>query len=282
MSELSTSAVRQLYESVHPSLVADAERMGHLGIRHGYFDDDHTTEAQAVANLRRQLADRIDIDEDDTVLDIGCGFGADARWFIAEIGATVHAIDISDRQLAVARSKTDESTCSSRVRFELDDFHKLETVDDDSVTVVWSVEALCHATDLERAITQVARVLEDGGRFAAADMFLMPDADADACPLQRYRAGLMTDPPRTTALRETLDARGFEAVDVDDITEATLPSVRRLWRFGLWAYPYFRLKDLLPRVDEIDPAIPRGFLNKRRAIREGLLMYAFVTAEYRP
>lgn len=280
MSELSTSAVRQLYESVHRSLVADAERMGHMGIRHGYFDDDHTTEGQAVANLRHQLADRIDINENDTVLDIGCGFGADARWFATEIGATVHAIDISDRQLAVARSKTNESTCASRVRFELDDFHELETVDDDSVTVVWSVEALCHATDLERAISQVARVLEDGGRFAVADVFLTPDADPDARPLRRYRDGLMTDPPQTNDFRETLTAKRFEAVDVDDITEATLPSVRRLWRFGLWAYPYFLFKGLLPHVDEIDPAIPRGFLNKHRAIREDLLMYAFVTAEY--
>ena len=47
---------------------------------------------------------------------------------------------------------------------------------DDSATVLWSIATVHHWSDLDRALTEVGRVLESDGRFVAIERRCLPGA----------------------------------------------------------------------------------------------------------
>jgi SAM-dependent methyltransferase len=111
----------------------------------GPFAGDVAFDAIAEASPRR-------------VLEVGCGTG----WFAArvqrELGAEVVAIDQSERMVDLARAEG--------VDARLGDVQQLDLADDafDGVAANWM---LYHVPDLDRGLTEIARVLRPGGRLVA-------------------------------------------------------------------------------------------------------------------
>ena len=95
------------------------------------------------------------------ILDVGCGLGELGERFAKELGAEVHAIDISPRMVELARARG--------VDAQIGDVEQLPFPDDafDCVFAGW---VLYHVPNLTRAITECARVLEPGGTLVAASV----------------------------------------------------------------------------------------------------------------
>jgi SAM-dependent methyltransferase len=94
------------------------------------------------------------------VLDLGCGFGAFARW-AREMGAdSVLGIDRSERMLARARAQTQDPGVS----YDLADIEHL-ALPDGSFDLVYSSLTLHYIADLGAVCMTIWRLLATGGRL---------------------------------------------------------------------------------------------------------------------
>jgi 2-polyprenyl-3-methyl-5-hydroxy-6-metoxy-1,4-benzoquinol methylase len=128
---------------------AQYEREDNLRARQALYEDVSGDSAPDV--LRATLA-RV---EPVRVLEVGGGPGELAEWMASQLGAEVTMVDQSERmvELALARG----------VNAQLGDAQDLPFDDElfDTVVAAWM---LYHVTDLEKGISEMARVLEPGGK----------------------------------------------------------------------------------------------------------------------
>lgn len=94
-------------------------------------------------------------------LDAGCGTGRHAG-FLAEQGFETIGIDATEGMLAVARSKHPD------VDFRTGRLEALP-VEDDSVDLITSALAVCHAPDLDAVFGEFARAVRPGGTVIVSD-----------------------------------------------------------------------------------------------------------------
>jgi SAM-dependent methyltransferase len=94
-----------------------------------------------------------------TVLEVGCGWGAFAARVAEETSADVVALDLSPRMVELA--------CERGVDARVGDVQALPFSDGtfDCVVANWM---LYHVPDVDRGLSEIARVLRPGGRLVAA------------------------------------------------------------------------------------------------------------------
>ena len=158
----------------------------------------------AVAELR----------EGETVLDLGSGAGADVLISARRVGSTGRAIglDMTDEMLELARSNAAEAGVEN-VDF-LKGYIEEIPLPDRSVDVVISNCVINLAADKHRVLSEAARVLRPGGRFAVSDVIADDDMDeATRADMQAWTgcvAGALTRDEFETALRDA----GLEQIEI--------------------------------------------------------------------
>lgn len=282
MVDVTSADVERLYAASHDSLLNEADRQDHLGIRHGYFTEEVEDEAEAIREMRLTVADEVGVTAGERVLDVGCGFGEDAVWLADDVEARVVGVNICEEQLAVGQQLAAERGVDDAVSFRADDFHELSTVPDDSVDVIWCLEALCHARRDELVVEAFRRVLEDGGRLVVADLFRTSDADAQrSASIRKTCEGLLVNPEPLDDLLTTLEDKGFVDLTERNITEEILPSARRYYWYGLISNPIYRLRGVIsssPAYQHLASSAS-GFRHQYKSITSGELTYALISAE---
>ncbi|MFZ0040044.1 MAG: arsenite methyltransferase [Solirubrobacteraceae bacterium] len=158
----------------------------------------------AVAELR----------DGETVLDLGSGAGADVLISARRVAPTGQAIglDMTDEMLDLARAHAAAAGVANVqfVKGYLEDM----PLEDASVDVVISNCVINLSTDKPQTITEAARVLRPGGRFAVSDVIADPDMDAatkaDMAAWTGCVAGALTE----TEFRTALQTAGFEQIEI--------------------------------------------------------------------
>jgi SAM-dependent methyltransferase len=95
------------------------------------------------------------------VLEVGCGAGTMAERVRDELGAQIVAVDSSERMIELTRQRGIEAYVADVQELPFSDGEF------DCVFAGW---LLYHVRDRERAISECARVLRPGGRFATATL----------------------------------------------------------------------------------------------------------------
>jgi len=108
-----------------------------------------------------QVIDELNIRPGFQVLDLGCGIGWATR-ILAAKSAGVQAIGI-DASLAMVKKAEELSSLRIRARYEVGQFEALD-FPDGKFDQVFSMEAIYYATDLEKALAELHRVLKSGGK----------------------------------------------------------------------------------------------------------------------
>ncbi len=131
----------------------------------------------AMDRSNRRLADLAPIGARDVVLDVGCGYGAFARYLSRRFGCRVIATNISERELEWGRELTRDAGLDDLVAFEWADFHDLP-YDAESFDIYTSQEAFLHAADKVAVLAEAWRVLQPGGRLVFTDLLIRASATA--------------------------------------------------------------------------------------------------------
>ena len=103
------------------------------------------------------------------LLEVGCGNGVQANYIFEKYTPDYFkAIDLNDSILDIARQETEMNGVEGVV-FCVDNAHKLDTVEDNSVDFLINIESAFHYPEKAAFFRQIYRVLKPGGSFLIAD-----------------------------------------------------------------------------------------------------------------
>lgn len=207
----------------------------------GTFELPDESLQSAMVRSNQKVGDLMNVGPRDQVLDVGCGYGAFARYLSRRFGCRVLATNISERELEWGRELTTEAGLDDLVSLEWADFHDLP-YDVDSFDFYTSQEAFLHAADKRLVLAEAHRVLKPGGRLVFTDLLIRrntPEADRERI-YDRIKLSDMWDRPDYL---EALESQGFEVETAEDWSENVAPT-----------YAWVRAQ-LLDRREEFDERI---------------------------
>jgi len=135
-----------------------------IGLEFGPEPEKHIPEIRdSRKNFANYIADEININSKDIVLDLGSGCGFGSYWF-AQRAKHVHACDISPAYLSFAQRELSEL---ENVSFHLIEPYQLDCLDTNSIDVVCSMSVFIHFNlyDIYWYFNEFVRVLKPGGRI---------------------------------------------------------------------------------------------------------------------
>ncbi len=184
--------------------------------------------------------------ENKRVLEYGCGTGgAGMTWDLADRGATVTAIDISETAIALARERATHYP-PGVLTLERADAEALPFPDASFDIICGS--GILHHLDIQRAIAEVRRVLKPGGRA----VFYEPLAYNPIARLYRF----------LTPGEHTPDEHPLTTVDLA-LFRSSFPQASFRWFdfFSIGAIPFLRFasgRRLLRALEAADRALFRA------------------------
>jgi arsenite methyltransferase len=155
-----------------------------------------------------------DLNEGETVLDLGSGGGIDVILSAKRVGPTglAYGLDMTDEMLALARQNQAEAGITNAIF--LKGIIEAVPLPADSVDVVISNCVINLSTDKVAVLTEIARVLKPGGRVGVSDVLaedrLSPEERAERGSFVGCIAGALSK----GEYEEGLLAAGFEQVEV--------------------------------------------------------------------
>jgi SAM-dependent methyltransferase len=180
-------------------------------------DTEGATDAAVTASLGCGVPTAVaDLQEGETVLDLGSGAAADVLISARRVGPTgrAYGLDMTDEMLELARRNAAEAGAEN-VEF-LKGYIEEIPLPDASVDVIISNCVINLAGDKATVFAEAARVLRPGGRFAVSDVVAEPGMDeatrADMAAYTGCIAGALT----REEFAEGLAAAGFSDVTITE------------------------------------------------------------------
>lgn len=184
-------------------------------VHHGLWITGKETKDEAVEALCQLVLEKLQVQPDDRVCDVGCGYGALARMLSRQYGAQVTGLTVSTHQWEYARKLGD-----ARQQFILGDWLENQVPDEcfDKLVAVESSEHMC---DKRKFFTEIYRVLRRGGTFAVTAWLRResPRRLENACLLRPICIeGRLSSLEPVSEYQELLRQSGFSKFSFQDLT----------------------------------------------------------------
>jgi len=135
----------------------------------GLYQSEREDIAAASRRTVERLADRLPpIGADARILDIGSGYGGAARYLAQRFRCKVIALNLSEKENQRNRELSTDAGFGGLINVVDGSFEAIP-LEDASVDVVWSQDAILHSGRRDQVIAEVARVLKPGGHFVFTD-----------------------------------------------------------------------------------------------------------------
>ena len=142
----------------------------------GLYENETESIIDASHRTVRHMASLLDLSGSNKVLDIGAGYGGAARYLASTFGCSIIALNLSEKENQRDHEINAERGLTDKIEVVDGSFESIP-LDDNSVDVVWSQDAILHSGHREKVIQEVARVLKPGGHFIFTDPM-----QSDNCP----------------------------------------------------------------------------------------------------
>jgi cyclopropane fatty-acyl-phospholipid synthase-like methyltransferase len=240
-------------------------RPGALGLHWGYWNENTHSHSQALLEMNKENAARLELRPGMRVLDAGTGIGGSAIWLAATYGVHVVGVSLSAVQVGRATKFARKRGLNGLTAFEQHDFTAM-TYPDESFDVVWAQESVCHVPleGKQAFLREAYRVLKPGGQLLMEDWFRRsrPYSEANERLLKEFMTGWAIDDLATgeEILQWAGDAGFVDVATMQDFTSYTYRSMRRLRNLVLVCY----LPGLLLRAVRIRSAVHHGNIRSAR------------------
>jgi len=157
-----------------------------------------------------------DLQEGQTVLDLGSGGGIDVLLSARRVGSTgkAYGLDMTDEMLELARSNQKEAGVEN-VEFLKGEIEAIPLADD-SIDVLISNCVINLSGDKPKVLREAARVLRPGGRFAVSDVIADPDMSEETREDMKQWTGCIAGALTRDEFEEGLAAAGFEDIRIEE------------------------------------------------------------------
>jgi arsenite methyltransferase len=155
------------------------------------------------------------LNEGETVLDLGSGGGIDVLLSARRVGPTgkAYGLDMTDEMLALAR-ENQRKAGAENVEFLRGEIEHIP-LPDNSVDVVISNCVINLSADKGRVLREAFRVLKPGGRFAVSDVVTRGEVPAEVRQNMLLWVGCIAGALRDEEYISKLTQAGFESVDIE-------------------------------------------------------------------
>lgn len=193
------------YQKFYPAARAS---QAHSELCQRAFGEDLCQEGQTDMASLEQLLSVLDLKENETVLDLGCGAGVISEYISDRTGASITGLDYAVTAIAEATARTRAK--QSRLNFVQANFNDLDLTAG-SLDAVISIDTLYWVDNLEKTLSMLSAALRQGGRMG----IFMNHHIGEQQPAENLKAG-------HSQLFKVLSALGltFEAIDFTDAVGA--------------------------------------------------------------
>ena len=132
-------------------------------VHHGLFERGDESVEEATEALVRRVAEAAELKTGDRVCDVGCGYGATARWLAENKEALVTGLTLSEVQATYAQSQRVRDGVPKPTILLRDWMDN--GLSDNLFDVVIAIESTTHMPERQRVFSEMARVLKPGGRL---------------------------------------------------------------------------------------------------------------------
>lgn len=183
-----------------------------------YFRRQDESLAEAQQNKLDYICRKLRLSPGQTLLDIGCGWGALAIWAARHYGVQVHGITLSEAQYHFARQRVEEEDLSAQVTIELRDYRDLpQDTQYDRVVSVGMFEHI-GIKNFPTYFSLVKRVLKPHGLFL--NHGISNEAGWRRTQLTRFiNRYIFPDGELASISRvsQAMEGAGFEVVDIEGL-----------------------------------------------------------------
>jgi arsenite methyltransferase len=156
-----------------------------------------------------------ELNEGETVLDLGSGGGIDVFLSARRVGPTgkAYGLDMTDEMLALARANQQKAGITN-VEFLKGEIEHIP-LPDASVDVIISNCVINLSGEKEAVIREAFRVLKPGGRFAVSDVVVRGEVPAEVKRSMELWVGCVAGALEEEEFKRLLRAAGFEGVEIE-------------------------------------------------------------------
>jgi tocopherol O-methyltransferase len=249
-------------------------------VHHGLWETGRETPVEAAEALTRKVAEAARLAPGARVCDVGCGYGATARWLAVHAGAHVTGLTLSAAQAAYAAAQPVPGGAPPPEILVRDWLQN--GLPDDDFDAVLAVESTTHMPERARVFSEMARVLRPGGRLVAC--VWMTGAAPKAWEVRHLlepicREGRLAGMGSAAENRAWMEAAGLAVERAEDLSRR----VARTWtvclrRVAAGLVRETRYRRFLRDAAQRDRVFALTLLRLRLAYATGAMRYGFFVA----
>jgi ubiquinone/menaquinone biosynthesis C-methylase UbiE len=120
-------------------------------------------------NATKKLLSMMDVNKQTSILDVACGKGTSSYYFVKEYNCNVTGIDIDENLLRYAKELSIKKNVKDKMMFQVGNAEKLPFADNTFDVVIFQA-ALVLIRDMEKAISEAARVTKKDGKIGILEL----------------------------------------------------------------------------------------------------------------
>lgn len=249
-------------------------------VHFGFYDENVSKHSDALMNTNRVLANMVDIQAGEKILDAGCGRGGSCFWLARNKQAKVTGITPVQTQIDECLERAKELDLEKETDFVLADYCNTP-FEDNSFDVVWACESLCHADQKVDFYKEAFRVLKKGGRLIIAE-YLRSQRPAKPEEEKLLAAWLnrwaIKDIDTKAEHQSHAEVAGFKNIVIKDVTKNTQVSLRNLHNNSknwLWFSKFLQIIRVRSSVQHDNQY---ASIKQYEALQKGIWFYSIITA----
>lgn len=247
----------------------------------GFYNENASKHDLALSNTNRVMADLVNIQAGERVLDAGCGKGGSCFWLVKNRKAQTVGITPVLSQVKDGKKTAAELGISEQATFVQADYCNTP-FESASFDVIWACESVCHAQEKDKFYQEAFRLLKPGGRLVMAEYLRMkrPVSTAGESRLSNWLNRWMIQDIDTAAEHQKHAAKaGFLKINIQDVTPYVQVSLRNLYEhaqrwMGLGkVLRFFGIRSKVQHDNHV------GSWYQYKALKEGDWFYSLIKAE---